>query len=259
MKGSTMKLKVLTDRGGSGNGLVIYDGPSAYTSNSIIAIATGWDVASNVKTGPMLQVWILDKAEDPVEAKASGASANVCGSCRHDTLGSCYVRLEQAPLGIWRAWRRGRYPMARPADLDLFKNRQIRLGAYGDPAAVPLSIWVSICGVAASWTAYTHNWTDPQSAGHRRYCMASCDTEAEAIQARAAGWKPFFVRSAAEPLPAWAFACPAAAESGHRLTCDQCLACRGGELRQGQATPSIVVHGTAGKMANFERGIAAAN
>jgi hypothetical protein len=86
--------------------------------------------------------------------------------------------------------------------------------------------------------------------------MASCDTEAEAIQAREAGWKPFLVRSAAEPLPNWAFACPAAAESDHRLTCAECMACRGGKLRPGQATPSIIIHGTAGKMANFERGMA---
>ena len=242
---------------GNKNGLIIYDGPSLFNNDSIVAIATGFEKSKNRKTGNMLQVWILVKAESPIDAIEAGTSVAVCGDCKHHRFNSCYVAVHQAPLAVWRAWKAGRYPMANSSHLPLFVGHKIRLGAYGDPAAVPVSIWRSICSVAAGHTAYTHAWRNPAAAEHQRYCMASCDTSAEVAEARAAGWKPFYVRGIAEPLPADSFECPASELAGHRLNCDRCMACSGGEHRPGQATPSIEIHGTAGKIANFQRGMAA--
>lgn len=36
----------------------------------------------------------------------------------HRTTSTCYVRLEDAPLSIWRAWERGRFPIWAPAELE---------------------------------------------------------------------------------------------------------------------------------------------
>ena len=46
----------------------------------------------------------------------------------------------------------------------------IRLGSYGDPAAVPIEIWDNLCSVAANYTGYTHQWAtcDPNL---KNYCM----------------------------------------------------------------------------------------
>jgi len=103
-------------------------------------------------------------------------------------------------------------------------------------------------------TGYTHQWRTASSLA--RLCMASVDSEAEAREAQALGWRTFRVR-----LPAHAgrddglreARCPASAEAGKKLSCAQCLACGGGNRRG-----SIVIdaHGGVGVMANIRKAVA---
>lgn len=115
-----------------------------------VVIATGFAKASdNRKTGDMIQIWILVKACDPVEAIRTGLDRLICGNCVHrgDGTGggrSCYVNAGQAPLGIWRAWKAGRYPVLQ--FMDGFTGRRVRFGAYGDPTWIPLSLALAIAG-----------------------------------------------------------------------------------------------------------------
>jgi hypothetical protein len=89
-------------------GLIAYDGPSLLNDRRVVAIVTGVArPSSNVKTGNMIQTWILLADRHPLEARKSGADAAVCGDCVH-RRGSCYVALNHAPSAVWHAYRRDR-------------------------------------------------------------------------------------------------------------------------------------------------------
>lgn len=214
-------------------GVILYDGPSALDGRPVLAILTGLARPSaNRKTGAMLQLWILRRDADPVQASAKGKDASVCGACpmRWKTGGSCYVNLGQAPLAVWNAWRRGSYLPATAAELPaLVKGRAVRLGAYGDPAALPVAVLEALAAAAGRWTGYTHQWARPAARALQGLCMASCETEAQALAATAQGWRVFLTRpkGSAGELPAGFISCPASAEAGNRTTCERCGLCNG--------------------------------
>jgi len=98
----------------------------------------------------MEQLWILSAELGPLEAIRQDANQGVCGTCPlqgefDPTVGKmvgrvCYVNLGQAPLSIWNAFQRGTYPPCKQALHEPYlQSRDIRLGAYGDPAA---SLWI---------------------------------------------------------------------------------------------------------------------
>jgi hypothetical protein len=249
------------------NGHILYQGPSELDGEPIVCIATGFTKASaNVKTGAEIQTWILRADLNPYAATQSGADASICGSCRHrgaivpvaqnlqppsgegnltrNVGRTCYVRITMGgPAAVWRAYRAGAY---REASWDTIRaalaGRMLRLGSYGDPAAVPAEIWQDLCAVTAAHTGYTHQWRARPDL--RALCMASVDTIAEYKEAKLAGWRTFRVRSlAAEPL-AGEVTCPASAEAGHKTTCSACKAC-GGTSARARADIVIAAHGAA--------------
>lgn len=133
-------------------GSVIYTGPSKLDGQPIF-VAAIWG-SSNRKTGDMLQTYIMRSDIDPRLANKLGEDESICGDCALrgtptlDTDRSlaegrvCYVRLDQGPLNVWRAFQRGRYPIAdAAATVDIGQGRFVRLGTYGDPAAAPVSLW----------------------------------------------------------------------------------------------------------------------
>ena len=117
--------------------------------------------SGNRKTGPMLQTYILSNGgANPVSAANDprGAWRDACGGCAlaHAIGGACYVNLGQAPLSIWQAWNRGSVPHLIPSQaadlLQTIAGQSIRLGSYGDPAAVPLETWKWLLRGAPAWT-----------------------------------------------------------------------------------------------------------
>tara|TARA_Y100000310_G_scaffold111606_1_gene110004 strand:- start:11031 stop:11816 length:786 start_codon:yes stop_codon:yes gene_type:complete len=247
-----MQLPVLKDKP---TGIVVYRGPSQFDGGPIAAIATGFKRSKNPKTGKMIQIWIIRRDMVPGEAADAGEDESVCGSCKHRHFRSCYVNLGQGVWHVYHGLKNGIYKNATPNSLKYFAGQNIRLGAYGDPASVPIDIWDSICGVAAGWTGYTHAWRKSQHQDIKKYCMASADTEDEALLAMERGWKPFYVRQAGDPIPDKFFSCPAAKESGQRLSCSECKVCSGGEYREGQGMPTIIAHGPSWKRSYFLQGI----
>ncbi|MAE81310.1 MAG: hypothetical protein CMB80_01150 [Flammeovirgaceae bacterium] len=238
------------------SGIIVYDGPSLFNGKSIVCIATGFtNRGTNKKTGNMLQTWILYKHLPPTDASAEGDDDSVCGTCKHRHFKSCYVNLAQGPYAVYSAYKRGTYPMAKPHMLEWFKERPLRLGSYGDPCGIPLNIWDSMLSVASHHTGYTHAWRKSQFKSWKKYCMASCDTYDDAVLARQRGWKPFYVRQDNDPLPNKFFVCPASQEGGKKTDCEHCKACTGGEYRNGQGNPSIMVHGPSWKQVFFQRGM----
>jgi hypothetical protein len=235
--------------------MIVYQGPSLLDGSPIVAIATGFTTKSeNEKTGAgMVQIWILRADMHPIDASRTGADFAICGACprrgRADgekAVGrDCYVTLGFAPASVYRTFKRGRYPTVAPEDLAAtFAGHGVRLGAYGDPAAVPLHVWDAILSRAAYWTGYTHQWQNaPELA---RYVMASADSVADQLAAKMLGFRVFRVRDEAEPLLPREVTCPASKEAGKRTTCDACRAC-GGLGAKAKADIAIMVHGNGAK------------
>jgi len=231
------------------NASILYRGPSALDGAPIVVVATGLRAKSqNEKTGALVQTWILRADLDPLEASKAGADSSICGQCPHRRSlgGSCYVTLHQAPLSVYRAYHRGSYgvPLDSEGMAAALAGRKVRLGSYGDPAAVPLWVWDAALSRAESWLGYTHQWARPEvtSTGLGRFCMASADSSRDRLIATARGWRTFRVRAPSEPVMAGEFICPASAEAGKRRTCETCGACDG-SARPKAASPVIMAHG----------------
>jgi hypothetical protein len=226
------------------NGRVLYTGPSMLDGAPIVVIATGFDESSaNAKTGGMIQTWILRQDIPPHHAFKSAEGESVCGKCPHKINGTCYVRWYQAPLAVWNCWHHGKgYAQAQPSDFD---GVQLRLGAAGDPAAVPAWIWASILPRVAGHTGYTHQWREPFAAHLRGVVQASCDSIADLDEARAAGWRTFTVLPVGMDDPASTVHCAASVERGAKTSCAKCGLCDGA-----RADVVITAHGVkAGKVA----------
>lgn len=213
-------------------GAVLYEGPSELDGNPIVVIATGLGRRSNNrKTGNMIQTWIMRADIDPAVAIETQADASVCGNCkqRRNQGGACYVVVEQAPLSVWRAWKRGRYAdWTKAFPHNALAGRVFRLGSYGDPAAVPFRVWRrAFEQKLAGWTGYTHQWNHPNATRLRNIVMASVDDRLEAAAARQQGWRYFRVALADEERDQTEVVCPASEEAGKITTCENCGLCQG--------------------------------
>lgn len=238
-------------------GLILYKGPSNIDGQMIIVLATGFEKSQNEKTGDMIQTWIMTLRMSPIEAKRYGHDYSVCGDCKHKHLGSCYVNIAHGPHNTYRAYMKDRYVKFNESEhLELFKGRKIRLGSYGDPAAVPTEIWDKVCSVTDGHTGYTHQWNtnfvDPEL---KKYAMASADNESEYRKAKELGWRAFRVRmSADDKVLENEFVCPASKEAGVKTNCENCKACMGLSAST-KKDPVIIVHGLEHKIAKFKWGM----
>jgi hypothetical protein len=219
-------------------GGVLYHGPSRLDGNPIVVIVTGFRASKNGKTGRMLQTWIMRADVDPGYAVQNGLDGTVCGDCpqRRSTGGACYVVVEQAPLGVWRAWKAGRYQdWTASFPHNALAGRAIRIGSYGDPAAVPVNVWRRVREQKLTgWTGYTHQWRSAPE--YRAFLMASCDSEGEMQEAQRMGWRTFRVHGEHEAPTSEEVACPS-----ERTTCEACGLCRG-RARVAKSV-AIAVHG----------------
>ncbi len=215
-------------RGGRPQGLTLYRGPSLIDRKPIVALATGiLHPSDNHATGPMIQTWILRADVHPAEALKGGRDRSVCGDCRWRIGHACYVTMQYAPLQVWRSWKNGLYPKATPALLTYVRGRAVRLGAYGNPSAVPAEVWVRLLANADGWTAYDHRWADPAVQVLRRFAMASVETPEQRAAAKALGWRTYRVKWPGDPVLAGERECPKQAKFKLRAQCDTCLWCDG--------------------------------
>lgn len=206
------------------NGIVIYEGPSVLDGEPIVVVATL--KSRNEKTGDMVQTWIMRSDVNPVEASQRTLDGTVCGGCPHRQSlgGACYVNIGQAPLAVWKAYKRGSYPALDETTIGYLQGRFIRFGSYGDPAAVPVSVWDELSLAASGTTGYTHQSHHKAfDAGILRHCMVSADTPKAAAAAHEKGLATFRVKTPEAPLLAGETVCPS--EQG--VKCADCRACSG--------------------------------
>ena len=237
-------------------GAVIWRGASPIDGAPIVAVATYH--SDNVKTGDMVQTWILREDMHPLEAVAQDADVSICGGCplRGSTVDgkrvgrACYVNIAKAPATVWRKLSAGGYPDADPVTLgERLKGRAVRLGAYGDPGLVPYHVWEALVAHAARWTGYTHQWRTISSA-YAGLLMASADSVADRRKARKLGYRSFHVLPEGADLAGMSGVMECAnTRARNPLQCIDCGACAG--TRQGAARNAvdvvIVAHGAGRK------------
>lgn len=244
--------------GQAARGVVFYRGPSMIDGAPIVAVAVFR--SGNRKTGDMVQTYILRDDMTPTEAIRSGADSAICGGCihrgEHDEQGAlingtrtCYVVIGQGPTGVWKGLQADQYPHVNAAGM--FAGRFVRLGTYGDPAAVPFEVWQGLLKGAAGHNGYTHQWRDCDSR-FASLCMASADDETTREQAKALGYRTFRTRPDAASKLKGEFVCPASEEAGKKLQCAQCKAC-GGTSGKARADVVITIHGGSAVKANAKR------
>lgn len=231
-------------------GSLIYEGPSML-DDAPIFVAAVWG-SSNRKTGDLVQTYIMRADLDPLEASKLGEDYSICGDCGHrgePTLDparkqaerrSCYVLLFQGPLNVYRQYERGVYRHADPQELGL--GQRIRLGTYGDPAAVPGSVWERLLASAKGWTGYTHQMGHATAAFKPWMTMVSADNLPTAQHAWSKGYRTFrIVSHTSELIKGKEVLCPASEEAGKKTTCMNCMLCGGSQ--QAARSVAIVAHG----------------
>ena len=239
------------------NSAIIYQGPSLLTGDPIVAIVTGLKQRSkNGKTGKMLQTWILHAKTKPLDAVKNGEDIAICGACpfRMRTYEDgtkrrpCYVNLGQAPTAVFRAFIQGSYSHITEEQKAIVRENQLRLGSYGDPAAVPFEVWFELVKASTNdrdHTGYTHQW-DPKvtqafNPGFRidprlrDLVMASADSFAEQWKAAGKGYRSFRVIPAdsteQETIPALGFQCPSDPTLENHVSCAKCKLCSGTPIK----------------------------
>lgn len=226
---------------------IAYEGPSLLGPHPIVVLIT--DSSHNSKTGDMRQAYILLRDTPPTQAIRSGEDETICGQCMHrgDGAGNdrtCYVSMVVGgPAAVWKAYKKGAYgavPLPLGETREELSGSYIRLGAYGDPAAVPYRFWTERLRWVKGWTGYTHQWQTCDRR-FRQILMASVDNEQEMRDAQRQGWRTYRDRPIGSDLLPGEFQCPAADEAGHRTTCRRCLLCRG--LASPAKHVSIEFHG----------------
>ena len=225
-------------------GVLAWRGPSELTGDEIAVVLTGIASPSqNSKTGPMVQAYIIPATVHAGRAVGTDAERAVCGDC--PLRGSGFGRADRMCYVAWGVWvvgthmERGAFRESDTHEAgEMLKGKQLRIGAYGDPAAVPISVWDALLRHTAGWTGYTHQWRDCDPE-FKKLLMASCETEQDMLQANAAGWRTFRIRWKGGKTIGREIVCPA---ESHNLTCDKCRLCRG--TATGAKNIVITAHGS---------------
>jgi hypothetical protein len=229
--------------------MVIYKGQSLLDNQPIIVVAIRQ--SKNEKTGNMVQTYILREDVDPITANRTGQDYSICGTCdlkgvptnKSHGLASrrkCYVQIGQAPRQIYETYKRGRYlELKTPEEIaEIGRGRTVRIGSYGDGAAVPNWVWEALVREAKSHTAYTHNHGDPV------FYMQSVESLQEAESQWLAGRRTFrVIKHEDEIVKTKEILCPSA-----RVTCSECQLCGGSSVKA--KSIAIVAHGATKNLFN---------
>ena len=234
------------------SGKLLYQGKSLLDHKTEI-IVVGLSSSNNKKTGNMVQTYILVKDTDPRLANKTGLDVGICGNCPHkgtphnDPKFStaknrpCYVMLGWGPKIVWDSYNEGLYPAATAKEIiDLGDNKPVRLGTYGDPAAVPRYVWDLLLKKSSGHTGYSHQQkiTDPYS----DICMRSVESEKEAREAWSDDIRTFrVIENINQIIKGKEILCPASEEAGKKTTCSLCQLCSGSTIKKRNI--AIVVHG----------------
>jgi len=262
-------------------GVILWRGKSLINGEPIVAVAckiADANKSTNAKTGAMVQTFILPdpkphgiecNGNKPAKIKAwleKTGARSICGDCPHAwqwspsegkyKKGSCYVREYQSPAAVLGAVYRESYPVAgvdfpRRWVADIVEGLAVRLGSYGDPAAVPAAVWARLVSKAKNRTGYTHQWDSAYDKARtnafymRSFVMASCDSVADYNAATREGFRAFLVTPRGDASPRKnMILCPASSDfeklTNRKTSCDKCGLCSGA-MGKGENKKSVFI------------------
>lgn len=252
------------------NGFIFYRGPSLIDGKDIIGICI---VSSgNAKTGNMVQTYIIPAGMSPLDASKTGSDRSVCGDCKHRGTPtndpskkqavnrSCYVNLGQGPTIVYKALQRGIYAEATDTQgdnhrimLGTISGRGLRLGTWGDPAAIPKAVWEAMVHASAYHTGYTHNLKRQPSMAD--LCMVSVDSQQQGAANKGQQRRTFrvipydqWLTKGTKAIMKHEVLCPASTEAKRpEVSCSSCKLCYGTDSSRGGSkvkSVAIVAHGT---------------
>lgn len=210
------------------SGAVLYEGPSRINGEPIAAVMVyGSD---NKKTGDIPQVWLFQPGVHPYQARVDGSDVAVCGGCILAKNRGCYVQWTTLKP-VTESYGKGNYGDIDHARWWFRRNspNAVRIGAYGDPVAVPLEVWERLAELPPRPTiiGYTQMWRSPLAKGYQKFCMASTKSPQEYADAKRLGWRSYRVALPQDTTLAqgqqW---CPEVLSDED--TCKGCRMCSGG-------------------------------
>ncbi len=209
--------------------LVLYKGISLLDNETpIMVVMSCFDKDSaNTKTGSTIQLYILPVHESPKDTYFSGSRA-VCGDCKYNGNNGCYVRWSHLK-SLWNSARNQPVIPMKHAK-EFVKGLRVRVGAAGDPAAVPFSFWNTLLSSCENHTGYTHQWNKDEFSSLSSLFVASTDSKEETKEANKRGWSTFEVIDNEEPSEN-SILCLATDETkskdGLPFSCASCMLCNG--------------------------------
>jgi hypothetical protein len=141
--------------------------------------------------------------------------------------------------------------MARSRGLgDVYKRqgRNLRIGSYGDPCAVPLKVWEKLKYFCSGrvHTGYTHQWENPENQEYKKFLMASTHNSTQSDKAHKLEWRTF--ETTKEPQSDDStMVCPSVTKG---ITCEQCGSCNGSNNKKNISIPA---HGPKNKVETLNR------
>jgi len=234
---------------------VFFKTTSVLTGDDIL-VAFQMSPSKNSKLGDMVQVWIMPADEKPTDSINSGLQKAVCGSCWFASSKTCYVN--PAPINsVYGAIQRGSYRELTNDDAGhqalaaALYGRFVRVGAWGDPAAMPWNLMASIVDSAKGHTSYTHQADHPNyDSRFNDVCMVSVESAKQAQRLQAVGVRTFRARTEFGQLTEAEIECPSVSSG---LNCDECRLCDGKEAKRGNVSISVPVHGLDWKVSRFDK------
>lgn len=214
----------------SGKPFSVIEIPSAIRPDRNVVIVAKYN-ANNKKTGLMVQISILDTSLNLRKIDGSEENGQGCSRPQCSAFDGCYVRSFFAHVGSidknLNDYRAGTLPkMNWVSFMALINGLDVRLGEFGDPAAMGLRYVEEIARRARKHTGYTHRWKSCDQ-DLRFFLMASVENQPDYDLARKMGWKCFYVGG--NPVKGDVMQCPNEGPSG--LLCNQCGLCKGANAK----------------------------
>lgn len=208
------------------NAVVVWEGPSQIDGKPIVLILGSIKSNTNDKTGTQLETYIIRSDIEPSEAAKQGEDYSVCGNCarRPANNGSCYVILFYGPRVRYKEYKEDKYN--KLTDYRILKGRSLRMGTYGDPAAVPIEVWNRLLKYCETHTGFTEKWREDIGQPLKGLCMASCSTIEEYNEAKALGWKCYLSLPVNSPVPKKINRCLYVSDP-YKFQCSNCNWCDG--------------------------------
>ena len=208
--------------------------------------------SSNRKTGDMVQLGVMCLSKSPTQIIKDREQEKNCGNCALKYR-TCYVN----PVSLNHVYKKS-------VNLDVERipklHKPIRLGSWGDPGLLPISLLHGLVYSAPGHTGYTHLWQEIDTK-YSQFLMASIDhlsalksgetLEQHKQRAQSMGYRTFTILRPGEQTED--IICP---NTTHNKLCRECKLCDGNAYPyKTMRSISVPLHGPPSKIKSYLKAI----